>query len=252
MDLGAPLALGNTAKIYLYHDRIVKIFNDYLPPTEALYEANKQKYAYSCGLPVPKVYDVTKINGKQAIIMEYIYGRTMGDLLLQNSDQVEYYMNISIDIQQQIHMVKADPIETMSEKLTRQIDEAPNLSNTYKSTLIHHLNSMTFEKRLCHGDFHLFNLIMSENKVIILDWVDSSAGDFYADICRTYILYFNFSKEIADMYLRLYCEKNKLSNDDILKWVPIIAAAKLSENISTEESESLIDIISNFIPHIPY
>jgi len=76
LELGSPIAIGNTAKIYLYENKIVKIFNDYLPVTESSNEANKQRFAYSCGLSVPKVLDVTKVNGKQAIIMEYIKGKT--------------------------------------------------------------------------------------------------------------------------------------------------------------------------------
>ena len=68
MNLGNPIARGNTAKIYLLDNKIIKVFNDFLPNTESINEANKQKYAYSCGLPVPKIFDVTKINGKQAIV----------------------------------------------------------------------------------------------------------------------------------------------------------------------------------------
>jgi tRNA A-37 threonylcarbamoyl transferase component Bud32 len=84
MNLGAPIAIGNTAKIYLYKNRIYKVFNDCLSETESLIECEKQKYAYSCGLSVPKIIDATKIDGKQAIIMEYIKGRTIGDILSEN------------------------------------------------------------------------------------------------------------------------------------------------------------------------
>ncbi|WP_224654359.1 hypothetical protein, partial [Escherichia coli] len=69
MILGNPIAIGNTAKIYLHKNKIVKVFNEYLPDTESAYEANKQRFAHSCGLSVPKVLDVTKIDGKQVIVM---------------------------------------------------------------------------------------------------------------------------------------------------------------------------------------
>ena len=54
--------------------------------------------------------------------MEYIKGRTIGDLLFENVDKAEYFMNVSIDIQQKIHMVVADSLEPMNEKLRRQIE----------------------------------------------------------------------------------------------------------------------------------
>jgi len=47
MNLGEPIKKGNTADIYLHDGKIIKVFNDNLPDTEAEYEANKQKYAYS-------------------------------------------------------------------------------------------------------------------------------------------------------------------------------------------------------------
>ncbi len=83
MNLGNPIAKGNTAELYLYDDKIVKLFKEYLPVTESINEAKKQKYAYSCGLPVPNVFEVTKVQGRQAIIMEYVKGENVGDLLLK-------------------------------------------------------------------------------------------------------------------------------------------------------------------------
>ncbi|HFJ9453638.1 TPA: phosphotransferase [Bacillus tropicus] len=248
MILGTPIALGNTAKIYLYKNRIVKVFNDYLPESESSNEAYKQKYAYSCGLSVPKILDVTKIDGKQAIIMEYIKGRTIGDILSENMEQAEYYMNISVDIQQTIHQVVADSLEPMTEKLKYQIESANNLDNRHKSALIQKLDTMTFENRLCHGDYHLFNLVMSDENVTIIDWVDSSAGDIRADVYRTYLLYLQFSKELAEMYLRLYCEKSGLLKEEVFQWAPIIAGARLSENVLLENSERLIEIVNQYCP----
>lgn len=248
MDLGSPIAKGNTAKIYLQEDRIIKVFNNNLPPSESLYEANKQKIAYSCGLLVPKILDVIEVDGKQAIIMEYINGRTIGDLLTENMNQAEYYMNISIDVQRKIHMVVApDSLESMTVKLRRQIELAPQLNAKQKNALLKKLESMTYEKRLCHGDFHVFNLILSDDKVTIIDWVDSSAGDIRADVYRTYLLYTQFSEEIAELYLLLSCEKSGLLKEEIFQWAPIIAAARLSENVSSEESNRLMEIINQYL-----
>ncbi|KQL54409.1 aminoglycoside phosphotransferase [Heyndrickxia shackletonii] len=246
MNLGTLIAEGNTAKIYLIENKIIKVFNDHLPDTESTYEANKQKFAYSCGLSVPKVLDVTKIDGKQAIIMEYIKGRTIGDILSENKEQADYFMSISVDVQQKIHKIPATQLESMSNKLKRQISSAVNLDKKHKTALIKKLDSMSYEKRLCHGDYHIYNLIMSDNEVTIIDWVDSSAGDIRADVYRTYLLYSQFSIELADIYLRLYCEKSGLSKDEVFEWAPIIAGARLSENVSTESSERLLNIVENY------
>ncbi|OXS63878.1 phosphotransferase family enzyme [Bacillus sp. V-88] len=243
MNLGTPIATGNTAKVYLYKNKIYKVFNDSLPGEESIKEAKKQQYAHSCGLPVPKIVDVTTIDGKQVIIMEHIKGRTLGDLLTDNMEKAEYYMGMSVDIQMGIHQIKAHSIEPMSEKLRRQIESASEFDQELKPALIKKLESMTVEETLCHGDFHLYNLILSEERVTIIDWVDSSAGDRRADVYRTYLLYSQVSEELADMYLRLFCEKSGLSKDEILEWAPIIAAARLSEKVSSENPNRLLEIV---------
>lgn len=243
--LGLPIAFGNTAKIYLFENKVVKVFNDTLPDKEGMKEADKQEYAYSCGLHVPKIVNVANFDGKQAIIMEYIQGKTIGDLITNNQDQIEYYMNLSVEIHQEIHQNEAHSIELMSDKLSRQIKSAPYLEQKRKSILIEKLNSMTFEKRLCHGDYHLFNLIKSGEKVTIIDWVDASAGDFRADVYRTYLLYSQRSIRLAEMYLHLYCQKSGLSKKEIFEWAPIIAAARLSEWVSSERIDRLLDIAND-------
>ncbi|MGG0721942.1 aminoglycoside phosphotransferase family protein [Bacillus mycoides] len=234
MNLGNPIAKGNTAEIYLCDNKVVKLFKEYLPNTEFLYEAQKQKYAYSCGLHVPKVYEVTKLQGRQAIIMEYIQGKSVGELLLNNLNQAEHYINICVSIQQKIHAisVRSDEIEPMEERLYRQINSVHNLDEKQKGNILKRLDSIIFEPRLCHGDFHPFNLIMSNDDMKIIDWVDASSGDIRADVFRTYLLYSQNSVELAEMYLHIYCKNTGLSRDEIFQWAPIITAARLAENKS--------------------
>lgn len=244
MNLDKPIARGNTANIYLADNKIIKVFNDFLPDNESIKEAIKQKYAHSCGLPVPKVLDVTVINGKQAIIMEYVKGVSLGDLFLKDKEQAECYLNTSVDMQLKIHSIIPDAIEPMYDKLYRQIEAVTIIDERQKSYLLKKLESFTFESRLCHGDFHLFNLLKADNQVVVIDWVDASAGDLRADVYRTYLLYSQFSSELAEIYLRLYCEKSGLKRPEIFQWAPVIAGARLSENISSENSERLIEIIN--------
>lgn len=244
MNLDNQIARGNTAKIYLADNKIIKVFNDFLPNNESIKEANKQKYAYSCGLPVPKVLDVTFINGKQAIIMEYVKGESLGNLFLKNKEQAECYLNTSVDMQLKIHSIIPDVIEPMHDKLYRQIEAVTIIDDRQKAYLLKKLESFTFESRLCHGDYHLFNLLGAGNQVVVIDWVDASAGDPRADVYRTYLLYSQFSSELAEVYLRLYCEKSGLKRPEVFQWAPVIAGARLSENVSTENSERLIEIIN--------
>ncbi|CAI9395369.1 MULTISPECIES: phosphotransferase family protein [Bacillaceae] len=247
MNLGEPIATGNTAKIYLNDHKIFKIYKDYLPPTESAMEAAKQRFAHSCGLPVPKVIEITKVNNNQVLIMEYIKGKTLGDLLFENLEMAEYYMSKSIDIQQQIHHHEGNDLQPITAKWRRQIEGSHILEVETKSLILAKLKLMPNETRLCHGDYHLFNLVQADDKVWIIDWVDAGAGDVRADICRTYLLYLENHQELADLYLNIYCSKTGDTKEAILEWMPIIAAARLSENDSPANKDKLLKIINRYI-----
>ncbi|MFU1885638.1 aminoglycoside phosphotransferase family protein [Bacillus wiedmannii] len=249
MNLGNPIAKGNTAEIYLYDTKVVKLFNEYLPDTESMNEAKKQKYAYSCGLSVPNVFEVTRIKNRQAIIMEYVKGNSMGDLLLNNLNEAEHYINICVNEQKKIHAIRVntDEIESMRERLERQIKSIHKLDEKQKGSILNKLHSIKFEPRLCHGDFHPFNLILNEKNVNIIDWVDACSGDIRADVFRTYLLYAQSYIELAEMYLRIYCSTTDLTRDEIFQWAPIMIAARFSEKVSPPNEVYVKKLLNQYL-----
>ncbi|MEG7967020.1 phosphotransferase [Bacillus sp. HNR-4] len=249
MNLGNQIAKGNTANIYLYEKKVIKLFNEYLPDTESMNEAKKQKYAYSCGLPVPNVFEVTKIQNRQAIIMEYVKGDSIGDLLLNNLNEAERYINICVNEQKKIHAIcmNTDEIESMRVRLERQIKSVHKVDEKQKGNILDKLHSIKFEPRLCHGDFHPFNLILNNKNANIIDWVDASAGDLRADVFRTYLLYSQYSVELAEMYLQIYCSNTDLTRDEIFQWAPIISVARFTEKVSSQNEVDLSRLLKQYL-----
>ena len=74
----------------------------------------------------------------------------------------------------------------MAVKLQRQIQAANQLDEEHKDKLLRQLESMVFTHMVCHGDFHPYNVIQSEEGWKVIDWPDASSGDICADVCRTY------------------------------------------------------------------
>ncbi|WP_242266754.1 aminoglycoside phosphotransferase family protein [Bacillus cereus group sp. BfR-BA-01518] len=249
MNLGNQIAKVNTANIYLYEKKVIKLFNEYLPDTESMNEAKKQKYAYSCGLPVPNVFEVTKIQNRQAIIMEYVKGDSIGDLLLNNLNEAERYINICVNEQKKIHAIcmNTDEIESMRVRLERQIKSVHKVDEKQKGNILDKLHSIKFEPRLCHGDFHPFNLILNNKNANIIDWVDASAGDLRADVFRTYLLYSQYSVELAEMYLQIYCSNTDLTRDEIFQWAPIISVARFTEKVSSQNEVDLSRLLKQYL-----
>ncbi|WP_010097103.1 aminoglycoside phosphotransferase family protein [Ornithinibacillus scapharcae] len=246
MNPDTLIGKGNTANIYLVGNQIQKVFHDRFTVAEATYEAKKQIIAFDNGLTVPRVLDVTTIENKAVIIMEYIKGRTLGELLLEDIDNAEYYLNIAVDIHMQIHSIETTSLENMKDRLESKIEGAPILQPSHKRILMKHLEQMPLRTKLCHGDFHPFNIIMGKEGSTVIDWVDASSGDKHADVFRTYLLYSQHSIELAEQYVAIYCEKSGLLKEEIFEWAPIIAAARLSDKASTEDIERLLRIVNDF------
>ena len=249
MDLVHPIAVGNTAAIYRLNDKVVKVFKEGFPENVSVHEAKKQAFAYECGLNVPEIIEVTEINGRQVIIMEYIEGVTIGERLLRDMGQADYFIDICVHVQQTIHQtsIQETSIEWMTDKLSCQIKTSKYLSETMKTLLLRGLTSTEFEPRLCHGDFHPFNVIMNKGRLIIIDWADSSLGDIRADIYRTFLLLSQSSADIAQKYLCTCCLRTGLSQEEIFQWAPFVAGARLSEEIPFEEKKSLRKMLDAFI-----
>ncbi len=242
-DMKGPIATGNTADIYLNDaGYAVKVYKEGFPADEARKEADKQRYIHSLGIPVPEILALTSFNGRQGLIMEYIEGDTLGDLAMNKRILLHDYLATSIEIQMLIHEKEAPGLEPMRDKLARQLHDVSSMSSEVKVSLLKQVNQVSGTK-LCHGDFHLFNLVKTEDGIRVLDWVDASSGDIRADVVRTYLLYAGFDQEIAAQYLSLYCEKSGLEREEILQWGPVIAGARLSENVPGEDAERLLEIV---------
>ena len=148
-----------------------------------------------------------------------------------------------------IHAIcmNTDEIESMRVRLERQIKSVHKVDEKQKGTILDKLYSIKFEPRLCHGDFHPFNLILNNKKANIIDWVDASAGDLRADVFRTYLLYSQYSVELAEMYLQIYCSNTDLTRDEIFQWAPIISVARFTEKVSPQNEVYLSKLLNQYL-----
>ena len=194
---------------------------------------------------VPKVYEVTQIGGRQAIAMEYVAGKTLGALMREAPENATDLLKLSVELQTEMHQKTAGKgaLEPMHEKLARQIRQALSVPEAWREALLARLFELPAQNRLCHGDFHVFNLICTKGRTAIIDWADASAGTPCADACRTYLLYAGNSPELAEAYLELYCGKSGAKRENVLLWLPILAGARLSENVTASEKARLLEIV---------
>ncbi|MBQ4262460.1 MAG: aminoglycoside phosphotransferase, partial [Ruminococcus sp.] len=97
MKLDTIIAERKHKIIYRDGDLVAKVFDESFPKSDILNEALNQARVEETGLNIPKIEEVTKIDGKWAIISDYIEGKTLKELMDENPDKIDEYMNLFVD-----------------------------------------------------------------------------------------------------------------------------------------------------------
>lgn len=225
--------------IYKSGDNVIKVFNNEFPKSDILNEALNQARVEETGLNIPKIEEVSKIDGKWAITMDYIEGKTLAQLMEENPKDVDKYLDQFVDIQLSIHEKKAPLLNKQKDKFIRKIQSLTTIDATTKYELLTRLDSMPKHTKVCHGDFNPSNVIVSQDGTYILDWSHATQGNASADAARTYLLFSLSTPELADKYLKLFCKKSNTAIQYVQQWLPIVAASQLVKG-KPEEKDFLM------------
>ena len=235
MNLDRVIAVRNDKTVYRDGDRTVKVFGSSYSKADILNEALNQARIEETGLCIPKVLEVTKIDGKWAIISEYIAGKTLSQLMQENPDDKEKYLEQLVDLQLLVQSKTCPLLTKLKDKMNRKISQA-ELDATTRYDLHTRLEGMPKHDKVCHGDFNPSNIIITEDgSACVLDWSHVTQGNASADVARTYLLFWlDGDMESAEEYLRIFCEKSGTPRQYVQKWMPIVAA---SQSVKGNEKE---------------
>lgn len=170
MKLDRIIAVRTGKTIYRDGDRVIKVFDSDYSKADILNEALNQARIEETGLAIPKVLEVTMVDGKWAIVTEYIEGKTMAELVKENPDKFDEYLDRFVDLQLLVHSKKAPLLTKLKDKMNRKITQT-DLDATTRYELHTRLESMPKHDKVCHGDFNMSNIIVTKDgKLYILDW----------------------------------------------------------------------------------
>ena len=235
MKLERVIAVRNNKTIYRDGDRCVKVFDEHYSKADVLNEALNQARIEETGLNIPKVLEVTMIDGKWAIVSEYIKGKTLAQLMAEDEDKKSEYLELLVDLQLEVQSKTCPLLNKLKDKMNRKISQS-ELEATTKYDLHTRLEGMPKHNKVCHGDFNPSNIIIAEDgTAYILDWSHATQGNASADAARTYLLFW-LSGDIngAKEYLELFCKKSNTAMQYVQKWMPIVAA---SQSVKGNEKE---------------
>lgn len=238
------IAVRTGKTIYREGDTAVKVFDADYAKYDVLNEALNQARVENIGLNVPKVLEVKTIDGKWAIVYEYIQGKSLDQLIKENPEKKNEYLELFVDLQMKVHSCTCPMLNKLKDKMNRKISEA-DLDATTRYELHTRLESMPKHNKVCHGDFNPSNIIIKDDGTpYILDWSHVTQGNASADVARTYLLFkLQGDLDLAEQYLNLFCKKSDTAKQYIQQWMPIVAASQ-SVKGKKEEREFLLDWVN--------
>ena len=235
-------------EVYKCEDGIVKVFEKTHPKSAVFNEALNTARVEETGLDIPKIKDVTQIDGKWSIVIEEKKGITLEEMMKVDPGNMEKYMEDFVDLQLEIHSKKSPLLNQLKDKLARQINSLKILDATARYELLTRLQSMPTHDKVCHGDYNPSNVIVGKNgKMTVVDWAHATQGNASADAAMTYLLFALHDEEDAELYLKIFCKKSDTAKQYVQQWLPIVAAAQLTKNNELEK-----DFLMKWIDVIDY
>lgn len=214
--------------IYREGDKLYKTFDETYSKSSVLNESLNHARIEETGIKIPKIKEVTVIDGKCAIIMEFIEGVTLEEMMENNPDKIDEYLELFVNIQLDIHSRRSPLLTKFKDKMTDKIFKS-DLDASTRYDLAMRWKEMPDHNSVLHCDFNPSNVIISpDGTPYVIDWAHASQGNASADAAKTYLIFeLDGKKDIAERYLKLFCEKTDTDEEYARKWIPLIAAAQL-------------------------
>ena len=246
MKMDRVIAVRNNKTVYRDGENCIKVFDENYSKADVLNEALNQARIEDTGLHIPKIKEVCMIDGKWAIVSEYIKGKTLAQLMQENPEKKQEYLELFVDIQLEMHSKTCPNLNKLRDKMNRKISES-SFDATIRYELHTRLESMPKHNKVCHGDFNPSNIIITEDGTpYIIDWSHATQGNASADAARSYLLFW-LAGDIdgAKEYLKLFCKKSNTARQYVEKWMPIVAASQSVKGNQKEREflESWVNVV---------
>jgi hypothetical protein len=267
--LGPRIAQGRQAEVYAWdgHRAVLKLYQEGLEMQAA--EAAALASLDGTGI-APRLLDTVTVEGRVGLVLQRLDGVDMLTLLQRRPWRLPSLARMLAHAALRVHGVQApsdlpDLIEVSGERIA-----AADLDTRLREFALRVLQTLPAGDRLCHGDLHPGNTMVTAHGVSIIDWPTATRGVPVADFARSMLilrqgepppgtplvvrmLLSAARSGFASVFGRTYrnAAPQPLSNVD--SWTIVHAAARLAEGIAAERARlvSILEAAHHGIPTAP-
>ena len=253
-----PIAQGRTAEIYLWDEHhVLKLYRDWCPADWAEYEARIAGAIYEAGIPSPAMGEMIEVNGRRGLIYERLEGISMLQDMNARPWMLLKHARSLAELQVEINQQSITGLPSYINRLRYDIRNTHHLSEDLREKALATLDALSDGQRVCHGDYHPGNVIITKAGPIVIDWMTACTGRPWTDVARTSLILnigakaageqvTPFIRTAIKLFHRTYLNRYRTlfpdTENELNRWRSVIAAARLNEDI-VPERQALIKII---------
>jgi len=256
---------GATAFIYEWKDdKVLKLFHPTVEKALVEREYNISSEVQKSLSNIPKAFELINIENQYGIIYEKVESTTLTEQIVKKPWLVKKQGRLMAELHYNMNKYEVSNLPSQKSKLKRTSVLSNSLSAEQKEYILNIIDSLPNDKKLCHGDFHPDNILMSSKGPIIIDWMTGTTGSPVADVARTALIlkYSHIPKKMSfykrfivkyirntllHSYLHHYFKLAQISEEEIKRWELPLAAERLIEYVPEEEKEQLLKLITKSI-----
>jgi hypothetical protein len=247
-----PIAFGRTAEIYAWGEgRILKLYHDWVRPNWIEEEGEATRAVHAAGLPVPWCGETLQVNGRVGIVFERVTGISMLQAFNQTPHQLFGLLTLLARLHVDMHQKSVAGLRDGHNSMRWSLQHAPHITERQRALLFSELDHLPACDRVCHSDFHPDNVMLTDKGPVIIDWMAGKKGNPMMDVARTCLLINNGAPVGMDVprrrllivarrvgfwwYRWQYTRLGNFDRQQYQRWLPIMAAARLNEQIPGEQ-----------------
>jgi uncharacterized protein (TIGR02172 family) len=258
MKLTQLIARGRTADVYAWEPgKVIKLFHPWMDRKAVEGEQRLAQTVHAAGVLTPAVGEVINQGDRLGLIYERVEATTLLQQMIRQPWKAKQLARQMAELQAAMHALPAPELPPMRQRLEEKIRHAQPLPETLRRDVLAALEKLPQDHRVCHGDFHPDNILVTSRGLMVIDWIDATAGHPLGDIARSKLLILHgamppgnllarmlewLRRSFYQAYITHYFCLSSLKLEQVHLWLPVIAAARLSEGI-TEETEKLLDLV---------
>ena len=238
MQVGKLIGIGNTADVYEWEDdKVLKLFHVGYPDTAVNMEYHNAIAIRDLIFFKPRAYDLISYDNRKGIIYDRVMGESLQDWVLRTGD-----MSLCAEYMSKLHkeIVRSEVHDVPNYKDFLRYHLPKTLSVDEREKLLQMIDSLANGDTLCHGDFHPGNILMSNDRIYVIDFMNVCHGNYLYDIARTVFLVeytpvpqeapnrdiiMQFKKALTDLYL-MYMN---VTREMIEAYLTVIVAVRRGE-----------------------